>query len=170
MVKVHGMSDSEISFITFLNSCLKVIKINSFEDYQNYHDNYREEKRRKEEDYDDLIDSKTEGVSQCYNQIKQDEYDLQKVEWDIRKKESIVNKYWGKVQEDIQNQISNLKRKKRRLNSNISELKDKAVRLKTDKDSLIVEKKEFLVNYDKDIHKLFELEKNDEFKKRDKEQ
>ena len=157
MVKVYGISDSEISFITFLNSHLKVIKIDSFEDYQNYHDNYREEKKIKEDDYDNEFRKNQETLSRCNNQIKQDEYDLRGIEWDIRKKKAIVGKYWGKVKEDIQSEINQLENKSRKLRNNISDSKNTIVETKTENDSLIIERKNYFLNFDKDIHKIFEL-------------
>jgi len=166
MAKVYGVSDSEISFITFLNSHLKVIKIDSFEDYQNYHDNYREEKKIKEEDYDNQFRKNQETLSRCNNQIKQDEYDLRGVEWDIKKKKSIIGKYWGKIKEDIQSEINQLENKSRKLRNNISDSKNTIVETKTENDSLIIERKNYLLNFDKDVHKLFELERNEEFKKK----
>lgn len=164
MVRVYGISDSELSFISLLNSNFKEIHIYSFEEYQNYKDNHKEERKKIEEDYDERIKVNFEMITRCYNEIKQCEYDLRKVEWDLRKKEAIVNKYWGKVQENIRSQIIGLKNKKHDLNSDISLLKKKVVNIQTDKDLLINEKKETLSKFDKDIKELYHLESNDQFR------
>lgn len=164
MARIYGISDSELSFISLLNSNLKEIKVKSFEEYQNYKGNNKEERKIIEEDYDNKIKAKFESITQKYNEIKQLEYELRKVEWSLRKKENIVGRYWGKVKNDIKNQISSLRNKRYNLNSEISELKNEVVGDQTKKDLLIKEKRETLSNFDKDIKTIFQLENNEEFR------
>lgn len=164
MTKSYGVSDSELSFISFINSYLKAIKITSFDDYQNYHDNFREEKKIKEESYDQEIKSNLEIINKNTYQIKQYEYDLKSINWHIRKKSLIIGKYWGKVRENIQKDINHLESKRKRLNKSIDDCKETIIEAKTKKDSLIIEKNTYLKDFDKDVNRLFELEKNEDFK------
>ena len=70
MVRIYGISDAELSFISLLNSNLKEIQINSFEEYQNYKDNYKEERRKIEKEYEDKIKEKFQIITKYYNEIK----------------------------------------------------------------------------------------------------
>ena len=69
MVRIYGISDAELSFISLLNSNLKEIQINSFEEYQNYKDNYKEERRKIEKEYEDKIKEKFQIITKYYNEI-----------------------------------------------------------------------------------------------------
>lgn len=166
MVRVYGVSDSELSFVALLKSYLKEIEIDSYEDYQDYKDNYRDKKKEIEEEYDESIKEDSEAVTRCYHEIKQYEYDLRKVEWTLRKKEAIVNRYNGPLKERIKNEMDELRSKKRRLSSAISNRKEEVVDARSEKDDLTSEKREKLSNFDRDIGQLFFLEKNEKFTKK----
>lgn len=164
MARVYGVSDSECSFVSLVNSQLQQIQIDSLDEYNDYRKHYKDKKKDIIQNFDERIKEVNENIEFCYNQIRQDEYDLRKVERDLSSNRSFLIGKWGKLRKEIENKISNLINKRNSLISDISYLKNSSVKKQTEGNMLKKEKTEILYKFDADINKLYNLENNKQFR------
>lgn len=163
MAKVYGRSDSEISFLHLLNSNMKQNDFNSLEDYQDFKRNPRESKKQLEESYDEKIKEAYDKISYLTNEQKQLVYDLNGVRMSLQRKQVSLKKLYGPLKEKVWEEVEALRRKERRLNSELENSKEERVKKSTEKDDLIMDKKKAIYNFDLDVKKLDELDYNIEF-------
>ena len=163
MAKVYGRSDSEISFTKLLNSHMKQNNFNSVENYQIFERNPQESKKQLEEGYDNKIKEASDEVSYLTNKQKQLTYDLNGIMMSLQRKEVSLKKLYGPLKEKVWEEVDVLRRKERKLNSELENSKEEWIKKSAEKDDLVVDKKNALYNFDLDVKKLNELNYNTEF-------
>ncbi|MEK6945509.1 MAG: nuclease-related domain-containing protein [Nanoarchaeota archaeon] len=164
MVRVYGKSDSELSFLSLLNSHMRENIFDSIEQYQEFERNHEQSKKILEIELDKEIKDKIEQINENRNYIQQLKYKLNGYEIQIKKKLSAIGKCYGPLKQRLTSEFEGLKNSKNAVSDGIKSAEDDEITLKTEKDTLISGKKSRLYNFDRDVSKLHQLNKDKDFK------
>ncbi|MCK5040605.1 MAG: NERD domain-containing protein [Candidatus Aenigmarchaeota archaeon] len=165
MVRVYGESDAEKEFLEYLNGNMLESKLTSLDDYQNFQRYPQKRKTGIIKTFDCMVETSKAEQTRCYNRNKSILKDLKIINSRIFYKEKGVNKYYGKLREKIEGELSLLIERKRGLESDFESNNIKITSLKSDIQTLYSTKKSTLYNIDQDIRKLSYLNNDNRFKK-----
>ena len=162
-MEMYGISDSEKEFLKYLNSQMKIIKLVSLEDYQDFQKYPEKRKTELEKDYDSQIQGAKDKDARAYNRNKTIFNDLKKIRGQIFYKEKSLRKYWGDVKERVKSEVLSLKRKLEKLENELDQNKTNMSYYKSEIKRLAVEKRSSILYANKDRINIERLNKDSNF-------
>ena len=163
-VKVYGQSDAEQELIQYLEGNFQEIHISSLDEFAEF-SKYPERFRKKKIDDCDV---KIQNCIKKGEELKKDQYEIENeiksVNYGISRKIKTLKMVYGKLKDEIKDEISDLKIRKNQLEEDLRVTNNRIFNTEEDLKTLIQRKEEISQSLDCDIKRLSELQEDIQLK------
>lgn len=166
MVKIYGQSDAEKDFLKYVNDIFRRIRISDVYQYNDFKQYPHKYKNQILNNFDQIITPINSKISFFESQLSHLRKEERMINCELSRKMNIVKKYYGRLKDQINLEIEDLKNQKEFIARKITDLQNQLIDLKYESYEQSKKKQQAICEIDQDIATLDNLNNDFELKNR----